>query len=59
MHTETITLHTMTTIEGVKIQYARILRKCGRTTIGQSVLLSRLSKEQLKRAIEIHNTQRQ
>lgn len=52
MHIETITLHTMTTIEGVEIPYARILRKHGRTIVGQSVLLERLSIEQLERAIE-------
>lgn len=59
MHTETITLHTMTTIEGVETRYARFLRKHGRTIVGQSVLLERLSVEQLKRAVEVHSTQRQ
>lgn len=56
MHTETITLHTMTTIEGVETRYARFLRKHGRTIVGQSVLLERLSVEQLKRAVEVHST---
>lgn len=57
MHTETITLHTMTNIEGVETRYARFLRKHGRTSVGQSVLLERLTVEQRERAKEIHSTQ--
>lgn len=57
MHAETITLHTMTTIEGVEIRYARFLRKHGRTIVGQSVQLERLTVEQFERAKEIHSMQ--
>jgi hypothetical protein len=57
MYSETITLHTMTTFEGVEIRYARLLRKHGRTTVGQSVRLELLTVEQLDRAKEVHSTQ--
>jgi hypothetical protein len=50
---ETITIHKMKTAAGDEIKYARILRKNGSRTIGQSVLLYRLSLEQRRRAIEI------
>lgn len=56
MCTEKITIHSMTTKHGVEVQYARILRDCGRTIIGQSVLLHRLSQDQLSRAIMVSET---
>ena len=52
MATEKITIHTMKIASGEEIKYARILRKNGTTTIGQSVLLHRLSQEQRRLAIE-------
>lgn len=57
MHTEMITLHTMTSIDGVEIQYARFLRKHGCITVGQSILLERITVEQFERAKEVHNMQ--
>ena len=46
---ETITIHKIKTATGEEIKYARILRKNGLRTIGQSVLLHRLSLEQRSR----------
>ena len=42
-----ITLHSFLTPAGVRIWYARVVRKIGRSIVGQSLLLSRLSQEQL------------
>lgn len=56
MCTEKITTHSMTTKYGVEVHYARILRDSGRTIIGQSVLLHRLSQDQLSRAIKVSET---
>jgi len=52
MQTEKITIHTTTLANGVHVQYARILRKQGRTTIGQSISLRYLCPEQRRRARE-------
>lgn len=51
MHIERITVHTMTTPNGVKVQYARILHQHG----GLSVLLHRLTPEQRRRAVVIND----
>lgn len=53
MHKEKITIHSMITITGRKIKYARILKVQDSLIIGQSLLLHRLSKNQLIRAIDL------
>ncbi|MBM3392950.1 MAG: hypothetical protein FJY34_13420 [Betaproteobacteria bacterium] len=50
MTSENITIHLMKTAQGENVQYARIKRKFGNTLIFQSVMISRLSQEQLKKA---------
>lgn len=50
MSSEKVSIHSMKIANGVEIQYARIFRKHGCTTVGQSVVLSRLNQEQLRRA---------
>lgn len=45
---ETVTIHTMTTIEGKQIRYARVCRSYGHTSVGQSLLLKRLTPHQLR-----------
>lgn len=49
MPSEKISIHTMKIANGIEIQYARIFRKHECSTVGQSVLLSRLNQEQLRR----------
>ncbi len=48
--TEKITIHSMQTVTGENIEYARILRQQGSVIFGYSVMLYRLTKEQLSRA---------
>ena len=43
---ETVTLHHMISHDGSRVQYARLVRRCGRSTLTQSVLLSRLTPAQ-------------
>ena len=43
-----ITLHTFVSETGNIIEFARIRRSKGQTTVGQSVLLNRLSELQLR-----------
>jgi hypothetical protein len=50
MTSESITIHPMKTALGENVQYARIKRKFGNTLTFQSVMISRLSQEQLKKA---------
>lgn len=45
-----ITIHKMKTVTGNVIEYARTVRKCGPTLVCQSVMLNRLSSEQIKAA---------
>ena len=49
---ETVTIHTMTTSGGAQVKYARVFRNYGRTLVGQSVLLHRLTPHQLRIAKE-------
>ncbi len=48
MTSEKITIHSMQTSSGQRIDYARIIRKTGSIVIGQTVMLYRLSAEQLR-----------
>jgi hypothetical protein len=42
MHRTTITIHSISTPSGA-VKYARILIQCGHRTVGQSLMLHRLS----------------
>lgn len=53
MQTEKVTIHKIYLTNGAQIRYARILHKCGRTFVGQSVLLRRLSSKQRRYAIQV------
>ena len=47
--TEKVSIHELTTKDGAKVKYARILQINGNQIVGSSVMLYRLSPEQLEK----------
>lgn len=45
-----ITLHKMITAAGQEVEYARVIKRIGTTILGQSLMLHRLSLDQLRMA---------
>jgi hypothetical protein len=56
MQIQKITLHKMQTQSGREVEYARIYGKQGSAFVGQSVMLHRLSSEQLLTARQLSDS---